>query len=143
MNNVEASDIYREVLHIKKDVESVKHQTSWLLRAEAESLAGHWERVFGLVKGKKRKYGWMRVFLETDGRRSVKEVAKAAGVYETDAGQWLAEMQKEKLVDLLPQKKKDKIYVKSPVDFSLGISERLSSEIETKSNGGGANGQSD
>ena len=78
----------------------------------------------------------MKVYLETDGRRSVKQIAAAAGVHETDAGQWLAEMEKDHhLVALLPQKKKDKIYEKSPIDFALGISEKLSAELEKKQNG--------
>jgi hypothetical protein len=75
VNNVEAADIYREVLHIKRDVESVKHQTSWLLRGHAAAVSDHWEKVFGLVPGKKRRYNWMKVYLATDGRRSVTQVA--------------------------------------------------------------------
>lgn len=135
MNNVDMAEIYREVMHIKRDVESVKHQTSWLLRGQAAAVAGHWEKFFGLVQGKKRKYSVMKVYLETDGRRSVKQVAAAAGVYETDAGKWLAEMVGERLVGLLPQKAKDKIYEKSPADFALGISEKLRAELDKKKNG--------
>ena len=137
MNNIEASDIYREIMHIKKDVESVKHQTSWLLRSYASSVAGHWEKIFGIVPGKKRRYNRMKVYLETDGRRSVKQVAAAAGVFENDAGQWLAEMANDdvRLVALLPQKKQDKIYDKTPADFPLGISEKLHAELAKKHNG--------
>lgn len=137
MNNVEASDIYREVMHIKKDVESVKHQTSWLLRSYADSVASHWEKIFGIVPGKKRRYNWMKVYLETDGRRSVKEVAAAAKVPENHAGQWLAEMAGNdvRLVALLPQKRSDKIYDKTPADFPLGISERLRAELTKKKSG--------
>jgi hypothetical protein len=135
MNNVEAADIYREVLHIKKDVESVKHQTSWLLRGQADAVAGHWEKMFGIVPGTKRRYNWMKVYLETDGRRSVSQVAAAAGVHEPDAGKWLAKMERDQLVGLLPQKKNDKIYEKSPVDFALGISAKLRAELEKKQKG--------
>lgn len=139
MNDVERTEIYRELMHIKKDVESVKHQTTWMLRSYADSLAGHWEKVFGILPGKKRRYNWMKVYLETDGRRSVKQVAAAAGVFEQDAGQWLAEMGRDdvRLVALLPQKNKDKIYEKTPADFPLRISEKLRAELAKK------NGNSD
>ena len=33
----------------------------------------------------------------------------------------LAELERNKLIGLLPQKKTDKIYERSPVDFALGI----------------------
>lgn len=125
-------DIYREVLIVKKDVESVKHQTSWILRSHAAGVAGHWHEIFGLLAGRKRNYSKMRVFLEVNGKRTVTEVAAAAKVHVQDASVWLKEFETEKIVELLPISKSSRVYQKTPADFALGISEKLQDEVSKK-----------
>jgi len=129
-----SDDIYKELLIVKKDVESVKHQTQWILRSHAQGVAGHWHEIFGLLAGKKRNYSKMRVFLEVNGKRTVSEVALAAKVHAQDASVWLKDFETEKIVELLPVSKSSRVYQKTPADFALGISEKLQEEI-TKKNG--------
>lgn len=133
----DSDDIYREVMIIKKDVEAVKHQTSWILRSHAESVAGHWQDVFGLTPGKRRHYSKMRVYLAVNGKRTVNEIATVAEVHRQDAGQWLKEMETHELVELLPVSKTIKTYQKTPADFALGISRSLEEELAKKNDADG------
>lgn len=130
-------EIYQEVLHIKTDVQAVKQQTSWILRGHAEQVASHWQEIFGIRPSTKRNYSKMRVFLETNGVRTVNEVAVAAKVHVSDASRWLTEMERERIVELLPVAKNRKIYQKTPADFALGISDRLREELNKQEDGNG------
>jgi len=128
-------EIYTEVLNIKTDVQAVKQQTSWILRGHAEQVASHWQEIFGIKASTKRNYSKMRVYLETNGRRTVSEIAAATKIHVADVSRWLTEMEKERIVELLPAIKKRKIYQKTPADFALGISEHLREELAKKNNG--------
>lgn len=128
-------EIYNEVLHIKTDVQAVKQQTSWILRGHAQQVASHWQDIFGIKPSTKRNYSKMRVFLETNGRRTVGEIASAAKVHLSDASRWLTDMEKERIVELLPVTKNRKIYQKTPADFALGITEKLREELDKQENG--------
>lgn len=127
-----SDDIYKEVMIIKGDVQAVKHQTSWMLRSYADSVASHWRDIFGLKERTKRNYNKMRVYLEANGKRTVGEVATAAGVDQADASRWLTEMEKQRIVERLPVVKRRKVYDKTPIDFSLRISEQLKAELAIK-----------
>lgn len=128
-------EIYNEVLHIKSDVQAVKQQTSWILRGHAEQVASHWQEIFGIKPRTKRNYSKMRVFMETNGIRTVGEIAAGAKVHISDASRWLTEMDRERIVELLPVAKNKKIYQKTPADFALGITERLREELDKQENG--------
>jgi hypothetical protein len=129
---VTLDEIYGEVLNIKTDVQSVKHQTSWILRGHAEGVASHWREIFGIKPSTKRNYTKMRVYLETNGVRTVSEIALVTKVDVANVSRWLTEMEQERIVELLPVTKKKKIYQKTPADFALGISEQLREEITKK-----------
>jgi len=129
---VTPDEIYKEVLLIKNDVLAVKHQTSWMLRSHAESVAPHWREIFGLKQSTKRNYNKMRVYLNTNAKRTINEIASAAGVHRPDASKWLTEMERENIVEVLPVSKGGKIYRKTPADFALGISEKLEEELLKK-----------
>jgi hypothetical protein len=129
---VTSDEIYREVMNIKTDVQAVKHQTLWMLRDHSEAVASHWREIFGMVPSTKRNYTKMRVYLETNGVRTVSEIAAAAKVDVANVSRWLTDMEKEKIVELLPVAKNKKIYQKTPADFALGISEKLREETAKK-----------
>jgi hypothetical protein len=129
---VSPDEIYKEVLLIKNDVLAVKHQTSWMLRSHAESVAPHWREIFGLKQSTKRNFSKMRVYLATNGKRTINEIASDAEVHRSDAGKWLTDMERENIVELLPSSKGSKLYRKTPADFALGISGKLEEELAKK-----------
>jgi hypothetical protein len=126
----DSDQLFREVLKIKSEVESLQRQTQWLLAGEADQLQEQWHPVFGLNKGKKPNNMKMRVYLAVDGRRNIREVATEAGVDQSDASKLLADLEYHSLVEPLPQTSgKTKIYAKTPADRPLGISRTLRERV--------------
>lgn len=124
-------DLFDEVLKIKTDVRSLQHQTSWLLRSEANELEKYWKPAFGLIPGKRPNFMAMRVYLAVNGKRTVSEIADVADVHRPDASKNLTQLEKIALVEPLPQKTSStKIYAKTPADRALGISRALQAAID-------------
>jgi hypothetical protein len=130
----DSNEIYSEVLKIKTDVQSLQHQTSWLLLGQRNDLEDRWKPLFGLAKGKKANFMAMRVYLAVNSKRTVSDIATEAGVYPPDASKILTTLERARLVEPVPQKStKTKIYAKTPADWALGISKALEGKIEGKS----------
>lgn len=129
----DSNEIYNEILKIKSDVRSLQHQTSWLLLGQARELASQWRPAFSLMPGKKANFTAMRVYLAANGKRTVSEIAKEAKIGQPDASKILATLEKQGLVEPVPQKTTStKIYSKTPADWALGISKTLQAKLAEK-----------
>jgi len=117
---VESKELHSEIDEILMHVRSIDGQIPWLIISQIEKL----EHLLIDYFTKKRRTA--KVYLATDGKRTVSKIGEFLGLHQEAVSKELKELEDRGLVE----QKKWGIYRKTKVDTTIGLSNKLRKELK-------------